>query len=129
MRLTIGKHAGFCFGVKRAVDAAFALAQEGKPCYTLGPLIHNPQVVRRLEGMGIRVWPNGHGHTGVSHSIHSDYSAVPGYFDQMVAAYGENRAKAILDDWETWRPKFVKVMPIEYRKALEAMQAARVAAE
>ena len=55
MRLTIGKHAGFCFGVKRAVDAAFALAQEGKPCYTLGPLIHNPQVVRRLEGMGIRV--------------------------------------------------------------------------
>ena len=42
---------------------------------------------------------------------------------------GSPRAKAILDDWETWRPKFVKVMPIEYRKALEAMQAARVAAE
>ncbi len=54
MQLTIGKHAGFCFGVKRAVDAAFALAQEGKPCYTLGPLIHNPQVVRRLAEMGIR---------------------------------------------------------------------------
>lgn len=51
-----------------------------------------------FEGMGIRVWPNGHGHTGVSHSIHSDYSAVPGYFDKMVAAYGENRAKAILDE-------------------------------
>ncbi|KPL50755.1 aromatic ring-hydroxylating dioxygenase subunit alpha [Prosthecomicrobium hirschii] len=51
-----------------------------------------------FEGMGIRVWPNGHGHTGVSHSIHSDYSAIPGYFDQMTAAYGENRAKAILDE-------------------------------
>jgi phenylpropionate dioxygenase-like ring-hydroxylating dioxygenase large terminal subunit len=49
------------------------------------------------EGMGIRVWPNGHGHTGVSHSIHSDYSAIPGYFEQMVAAYGEARAKSILD--------------------------------
>ena len=48
------------------------------------------------EGMGIQVWPNGHGHTGVSHSIHSDYSAVPGYFEQMVAAYGEDRARAIL---------------------------------
>jgi hypothetical protein len=48
--------------------------------------------------MGIRVWPNGHGHTGVSHSIHSDYSAVPGYFEKMVAAYGEERAKAILDE-------------------------------
>ena len=51
-----------------------------------------------FEGMGIRVWPNGHGHTGVSHSIHSDYSAVPGYFDMMVEAYGEERAKAILDE-------------------------------
>ncbi len=50
------------------------------------------------EGMGIRVWPNGHGHTGVHGSIHSDYSAVPGYFDQMVGAYGEDRAKAILDE-------------------------------
>ena len=51
-----------------------------------------------FENMGIRVWPNGHGHTGVHHSIHSDYSAVPGYFEKMVAAYGEKRAKAILDE-------------------------------
>jgi benzoate/toluate 1,2-dioxygenase alpha subunit len=50
------------------------------------------------EKMGIRTWDNGHGHTGVSHSIHSNYSAVPGYFEQMVAAYGEQRAKAILDE-------------------------------
>ena len=50
------------------------------------------------EGMGIRVWPNGHGHTGVKGSIHSNYSTVPGYFEQMVAAYGEDRAKAILDE-------------------------------
>jgi benzoate/toluate 1,2-dioxygenase subunit alpha len=51
-----------------------------------------------FEGMGIRVWDNGHGHTGVSHSIHSDYSAVRSYFDKMVASYGEIRAKAILDE-------------------------------
>lgn len=51
-----------------------------------------------FENMGIRVWDNGHGHTGVHHSIHSDYSAVPGYFDKMTAAYGEARAKAILDE-------------------------------
>jgi benzoate/toluate 1,2-dioxygenase alpha subunit len=51
-----------------------------------------------FEGMGIRVWDNGHGHTGVHHSIHSDYSAIPGYFEKMVAAYGEERAKAILDE-------------------------------
>ena len=51
-----------------------------------------------FEKMGIRVWPNGHGHTGVHHSIHSNYSTIPGYFDKMAAAYGENRAKAILDE-------------------------------
>ena len=51
-----------------------------------------------FQTMGIRIWDNGHGHTGVSHSIHSDYSTVPGYFDQMKAAYGEERAKAILGE-------------------------------
>ena len=51
-----------------------------------------------FENMGIRVWDNGHGHTGVSDSIHADYSAVPGYMAQMVAAYGDERAQAILSD-------------------------------
>ena len=51
-----------------------------------------------FEKMGLRVWPNGHGHTGVTTSIHADYSAVPGYFEQMVSAYGEERARAILGE-------------------------------
>ncbi|SDQ97376.1 aromatic ring-hydroxylating dioxygenase subunit alpha [Pseudovibrio sp. Tun.PSC04-5.I4] len=51
-----------------------------------------------FEDMGIRTWPNGHGHTGVHHSIHSDYSAIPGYLEQMVEAYGEERAKSILGE-------------------------------
>ena len=51
-----------------------------------------------MDSMGIRVWPNGHGHTGVNVSIHSDYSAIPGYFEQMIEAYGEERAKAILGE-------------------------------
>ena len=51
-----------------------------------------------MEGMGIRTWPNGHGHTGTNHSIHSDYDAIPGYFDAMKDAYGEERAKEILDE-------------------------------
>lgn len=54
MELTIGKHAGFCFGVRRAVKTAFDAAQEKIPCVTLGPLIHNPQEVERLEAAGIR---------------------------------------------------------------------------
>ena len=51
-----------------------------------------------FEKMGIRTWPNGHGHTGVNMSIHSNYDAIPGYFDAMVDTYGEDQAKAILDE-------------------------------
>ncbi len=51
-----------------------------------------------FENMGIRTWPNGHGHTGVHHSIHSKYSEIPGYMDAMVEAYGEEKAKAILSE-------------------------------
>lgn len=51
-----------------------------------------------FENMGIRVWDNGHGHTGVSDSIHAEYSPAPGYWDSMVATYGEERAQAIVSD-------------------------------
>ena len=51
-----------------------------------------------FEEMGIRTWPNGHGHTGVHHSIHSAYSDVPGYLESMNAAYGEERAQQILGE-------------------------------
>ena len=46
----LAKHAGFCFGVRRAVETA----EKAAPAITLGPIIHNPQVVQRLEGLGIR---------------------------------------------------------------------------
>ncbi len=51
-----------------------------------------------FEGMGIRTWPNGHGHTGVNMSIHSDYDAIPGYFDALTKTHGVEAAKAILDE-------------------------------
>ena len=54
MKLTIGEHAGFCFGVRRAVDKAFECAQGQLSCVTLGPLIHNPQEVERLAEAGVR---------------------------------------------------------------------------
>ena len=51
--ITVAKSAGFCFGVKRAVDQAFSLARSGVKAVTLGPIIHNPQVTGRLAAMGI----------------------------------------------------------------------------
>jgi len=48
--------AGFCFGVERAVKMAVsALDEFGGPVYTLGPIIHNPQEVLRLQDMGIKM--------------------------------------------------------------------------
>jgi 4-hydroxy-3-methylbut-2-en-1-yl diphosphate reductase len=57
MELILARHAGFCFGVKRATLLAFEKAAElngGVTC-TLGPIIHSPQVVSRLEEKGVRV--------------------------------------------------------------------------
>ncbi len=55
MRVEIARKAGFCFGVKRAIDITFNLAKAGNPgLCTYGPLIHNPQVVEELERRGVK---------------------------------------------------------------------------
>lgn len=50
------EEAGFCFGVQRAVDIAIKAVKnhENKDVYTLGPIIHNPQVVQKLENLGVK---------------------------------------------------------------------------
>jgi 4-hydroxy-3-methylbut-2-enyl diphosphate reductase len=58
MRVILAKRAGFCFGVKRATQMAFEAAGMDKKTYTLGPIIHSPQVVKKLEEMGVRALKN-----------------------------------------------------------------------
>jgi 4-hydroxy-3-methylbut-2-enyl diphosphate reductase len=54
MKILLAKTAGFCFGVRRAVNIAFrASGKKRKGVYTLGPIIHNPQVVEQLKEKGI----------------------------------------------------------------------------
>lgn len=56
MEVKTAKTAGFCFGVKRAVDKVYELIASGtSPIYTLGPIIHNEEVVADLEKKGVRV--------------------------------------------------------------------------
>lgn len=55
MRVIVADRAGVCFGVKRALDLVNAECERGRPLFTLGPLIHNPQVVHDLESKGVRV--------------------------------------------------------------------------
>jgi len=50
MTILTAKRAGFCFGVKRAIDISFDIAKEiPEGVYTLGPIIHNPQVIEKLR--------------------------------------------------------------------------------
>ncbi len=53
MRVEVAKTAGFCPGVKRAVDMVEAAARSGIPTVTYGPIIHNHHVVERFAGMGV----------------------------------------------------------------------------
>lgn len=56
MKVSVVKDAGFCFGVKRAIKLASGAAKNDKSkVYTLGPLIHNPQVVETLRKKGVEV--------------------------------------------------------------------------
>ena len=56
MEIIKAKSAGFCFGVKRAVDEVQKQIRDGrKPVYTYGPIIHNEQVVNKLAAQGVRV--------------------------------------------------------------------------
>ena len=49
MEIILAENHGFCYGVKRAVEMANEAADGKGKSYTLGPIIHNPQVVGRLK--------------------------------------------------------------------------------
>ena len=76
MKIIMAKHAGFCFGVKRAVDAIEnALKNSKNPVWTIGLPIHNPQEVSRLENLGLRVA--------------NDESEIPSGSEVLIRAHGE----------------------------------------
>ena len=53
MNIYIGKTAGFCNGVKTAVDKAKEIVQKNEKVYCLGEIVHNKNVVKDLENKGI----------------------------------------------------------------------------
>ena len=54
-KIKVAKSAGFCFGVKRAVDKVYELVDAGYKVFTLGPIIHNEDVVGELAGKGVEI--------------------------------------------------------------------------
>lgn len=75
--IVMAEHAGFCFGVKRAVDAIEkALSKDNHEVWTIGLPIHNPQEVERLEKLGLKVA--------------KDYTEIPEGSKVLIRAHGES---------------------------------------
>ena len=57
MKVLLAKTAGFCFGVKRAVDTVYQQVEENKDCkiYTFGPIIHNDEAIKDMQAKGVTV--------------------------------------------------------------------------
>lgn len=75
-------NAGFCFGVKRAINIAFKAARDEKEkVYTLGPIIHNPQVVEKLSMQGVMAVEDLN-HDGIGTLIIRSHGASPDLFQK-----------------------------------------------
>ena len=72
--ITLAKTAGFCFGVARAVDTCEKLIESGEKIVTLGPIIHNANVINDLESRGV--------------SIVHDPSEVPEGYTMVIRSHG-----------------------------------------
>jgi phenylpropionate dioxygenase-like ring-hydroxylating dioxygenase large terminal subunit len=75
-----------------------------------------------FDDMGVRVYPHGHGFSGVNFSIHSSYSSVPEYEAAMRKAYGEERSKTILG---TLRHNTVYYPSLTIKGAIQSIRVAR----
>lgn len=74
MKISVAKTAGFCFGVDRAVNLIYELVGKGEKVCTLGPIIHNPQLVLDLISKGVK--------------IVDDISEVPNDYTVVVRTHG-----------------------------------------
>ncbi len=84
-QIILAKTAGFCFGVDRAVNLVYELVGEGRKVCTLGPIIHNAQLVSDLESKGVK--------------IIDDISQAPQGYTVVVRTHGVE--KSVLDELES----------------------------
>jgi phenylpropionate dioxygenase-like ring-hydroxylating dioxygenase large terminal subunit len=75
-----------------------------------------------FDDMGVRVYPHGHGFSGVNFSIHSAYSSIPEYEEAMKGTYGEEKAKQILG---TVRHNTVYYPSLTIKGAIQSIRVAR----
>jgi 4-hydroxy-3-methylbut-2-en-1-yl diphosphate reductase len=78
----LAKEFGFCYGVERAIDLAYAASKvfSGKRIFIIGEIIHNPDVNQQIAEQGIRVLPTGSdGHPDLSHLTEEDVVIFPAF--------------------------------------------------
>ena len=77
MELVLAKSAGFCYGVRRAVELAEQTAENGTPCVMLGSIIHNQDVIGRLAEQGLK-------------AVETP-DEVPDHYSVIIRSHGESR--------------------------------------
>ena len=82
MPIRTAKHAGFCMGVKRAVDEAMNASKQYGTISTIGELVHNPQVIRQLETQGIHAVDSPAQAAGQTAIIRS-HGVAPGIYEEL----------------------------------------------
>ena len=107
--ITVAKTAGFCYGVKRAVDNVYKQAAEGRKIATLGPVIHNPQVIADLERRGVIV-------CGAVSDIPEGYTAVIRAHGVPQRVYDELEGREYIDLTCPFVSKIHKIVNEHYKK-------------
>ncbi|WP_367197875.1 glutamate synthase large subunit [Amorphus sp. 3PC139-8] len=118
--------AGMSGGVAYVLDEAGDFKERcNLAMVDLEPVVEEDDLLEKLHHHGGDVETKGRVDVSSDMTHHDDER-----LRMLIAAHvrytGSTRGQMILDNWETFRPKFVKVMPVEYRRALREMEQARV---
>ncbi|RCS23920.1 glutamate synthase large subunit [Phyllobacterium salinisoli] len=118
--------AGMSGGVAYVLDEAGDFAQRcNMAMVELEPVPEEDDILEKLHHHGGDLMHKGR--VDVSGNMtHHDEERLVQLISNHLHYTGSARAKDILDNWEAYRPKFVKVMPVEYRRALEEMERMRI---
>ncbi|MFC0245860.1 glutamate synthase large subunit [Falsochrobactrum ovis] len=114
--------AGMSGGIAYVLDEMGDFAQRcNMAMVELEPVPEEDDILEKLHHLGGDLMHKGRVDISANMPLHDEERLA-----QLIANHlhytGSTRAKNILDNWENYRPKFVKVMPVEYRRALEEME-------
>ncbi len=126
--------AGRNFAAGMSGGIAFVLDEAGdftKRCnlsmVELAPVPEEDRTIGENEAQGGEL--ETHGVVNINHLEHSDATILRRLIQNHLRYTGSTRARMILDNFDVYLPKFVKVMPVEYRRALAEMAAAQARAQ